>query len=472
MARRLYENVRRTLPVFAWPLSSDFNDISTNAINGSALSGNAGTIPTAGSSTTVTADPYERSTNLQSTDQQYIKANSGGHTSAAGFSFMVLARWQILSNLDSLVNTDGASGPRVDLTAANGLEYYPDKSQADKVTWASQRSSTSVIYCYCVTNDNSAKTASLYTDGILVSTQAIPNSRAIGGAPGLCTIGKETNPIESGDFGYFITWNRVLTDTEIYHVYDAMRKNQYGGWAKMNRLRTYSPAPSMLIPMNAQYGLRDQSGNGRNAVEGNGAMAVGSGGTPNAATANIDPPDTSTPFINSPARQLTSSYVGYVAGQPFSACGLAYRTNSTTGHVLFGSDGGANKVSLKILSGSFDLTFSPDGSVTTTTLTSGWPGTGTWTAWGFSFNPTTDAVRFEQISDPTIGAPVVKTGTNAGNFSSPGNVTIGATASGASDSLQGFMAHFAFWANTHITDFSSILGILMKGMPGRVVESP
>jgi hypothetical protein len=223
-----------------------------------------------------------------------------------------------------------------------------------------------------------------------------------------------------------------------------------------------SPAPAVYIPFNAQYGIKDQSGNGRDATAQNQNTANDIAGAGAALRPNIEPADKGVDVVTLSNEWYSTSYSPFTAA--FTAAGVANRNGTANTHALFGS-AGPNRCYLTLVSGSNDVNFVSDGS-TITTFTNRWPGTSQSVAWSLAFDPGTDVV------DLTIrqGSTQNKyTGSNTGNLGSAGALEIGSLNSGSSP-FNGTYGHFTFFTS-YISDTTNILQVLHSGMPGRVIES-
>lgn len=189
--------------------------------------------------------------------------------------------------------------------------------------------------------------------------------------------------------------------------------------------------PALYWPLDATYGIVDQSGSGRNGSEG--ATGVSIGGFPGSP---IVTETTSTDFDNVNDR-VTSIYTPFANGTTRTFAGWAYRDTSSGVDTIFGATAAANNALFNLASGSQNVQFSPDAGAHVTVWTAAWPGNAQWVHWALIFD--------ESANNATlyINGALVSTQTQSNAYGASGNFQIGAA--GAANFFDGKMAHVAVW---------------------------
>lgn len=183
--------------------------------------------------------------------------------------------------------------------------------------------------------------------------------------------------------------------------------------------------PSILLPLDAEWGLTDISGNSRDGTAGNGITVGGS--TPGPLTTDDDG---ATNFTGTQWVQTT--YDPYVNGRATSFMGWAYRDASADGDAIFGS-GTTNQI-FRLNSGANTVSFFPRASASTTWA---WPGNTQWVHWALVFDEPTNNVSLY------INGSLVSTQVNADQWTATsGTMRIGVRG-GTSEPFDGKMAWFS-----------------------------
>lgn len=212
--------------------------------------------------------------------------------------------------------------------------------------------------------------------------------------------------------------------------------------------------PDLYWPLDATYGVNDQSSGGTNdGTAAGGATVGGFAGSP------ISGETTSTDLDGTDDR-INSSYNPFTNGTTRTYTGWAYRDTSTSDDRIFSSSAAISACPiLQLSSGTTNVLWGPGGTGGTfTTWTSAWPGNTQWVHWALIFNETTNDASLY------INGAFVSTQANATAYNaSPGTLQVGASfTTGLGAPFDGKQAHFAVF--TRALTASEIQGHYRAGV--------
>lgn len=197
--------------------------------------------------------------------------------------------------------------------------------------------------------------------------------------------------------------------------------------------------PNVYWSLDAATGGTDLSGSGNTGVAKTQLGALG-GTTIGAALGAF--PGGGTEF-NGFDQVVGSSYAPFIAGQPFSAAGMAYQDTAGIG-TLIGGDGAGLPPSLRILANG-DVDFVPLIGGTHVTWTGAWSGlTGAWTHWAFTFDDAANTTEL-WVNGVSKGSKACPSNFDA----TAGNFQVGGFQNTTSP-FDGRMVHVAGFANQSI----------------------
>ena len=179
--------------------------------------------------------------------------------------------------------------------------------------------------------------------------------------------------------------------------------------------------PILYWPLDALFGMQDQSGNGHH---GTGRDSIVIGGL---ADSPLSTNTTCTQFNGTGQTVRAAGWNPYTNGSSLTFCGWAMQEASAGIDTIFSSNSSAEHPRLRINSGSNDLSWNPDNTGgSASTYADAWPGPDRWVHWAISFNESTDACRLY------IDGSLYQANSNSSSYDAvPGDFQVAASSTSA-----------------------------------------